>query len=89
MLVDRVEYLGVQVGPVQRLERVVELGVLAVGLSPDDRNTHEIDVRRFFGLPGFERRIERVAVAAAVPEDFVDLDPASGHAGGLWAARSW
>ena len=37
----------------------------------------------FVGLPALERRIERVAMAAAVPEDFVDLDLAGGDAGGL------
>ncbi len=86
-LVDGVEHFRVQVRPVQRLQRVKELRMLTMHRSPDDRDAHEFDVGSLGGLPALERRIERVAVSAAVPEDFVHLDLASAHIGRLRSRR--
>ena len=66
----------------QRLQRVVETRVQFGTRIPGDRNTNELDVRRFtVFLPALEEGVEGVAVAAAVPKNFDDFDLSRGDIG--------
>src|SRR6185369_12121652 len=74
LLVDGVEHLLLQlVDEPHRLERVVDLGVR---LPAADRGMHALegDVLRQLREPRPDRRLDRVAVRAAVPEEFDHLD---------------
>ena len=56
----------------------------ARAVVPHRRDAHELDVRRLaLVAPGLDRRIEREAVAAAVPEHFDHFDLAGRDAGRL------
>ena len=73
--VDFAEDLGVQlVEQAERLDREEKPRVLARDLVPDDGHALQHDPVRLRLLPGLEPRLERVAMATAVPESLDDLD---------------
>src|SRR5579864_1426736 len=61
------------------VERVVQLRMRNEVVTEGDRHALEYDVRTLLLDPCFKVRVELVAVRAAVPEEFGDLDLARGH----------
>jgi len=71
------EHLVVQLlDEAKRLDREIQPCVLACDLVPDHGKALQLHPVWLAALPGLETRLERVAVAAAVPETLDNLDAA-------------
>ncbi len=58
----------------QRLGRIKHPRMHAQGVIPDRWNAYEINVSRLlFSTPRLDQGIKRIAMAAAIPEEFGDL----------------
>jgi hypothetical protein len=86
---DGVEYLGVQLRVDAVPGRCSTTSRAADARPPRLRDAYEFDVAGFSEFPALERRIERVAMAAAVPEHLGDLHLAGFRLVGCRAANSW
>ncbi|MNL30206.1 hypothetical protein D3C87_1519280 [compost metagenome] len=77
---DRLEHLAVQrVQLAQRLQRIEDLGVRQQVVAEGHRHALEHHVLALLAGPGFQLRLEVVAVRAAVPEELGHFDLARRH----------
>ncbi len=84
ILMDRAPDFAVQfLQLAQYLQRVEQPGVRAMHVVPHHRDTLELDIRGLVLAPAFHARVEPIAVRAAVPEHFDDLDHAWADVSGL------